>query len=139
MDPIAVLLSALSLAGTALQPVGEQAVKDAYAGLRELLVRKFGAASPKLERTLGDHAEDPETYKVPMEKVLTEAGAERDQEVLDAATDLLARAEAARPGVTCGVVGQLNAHGGRVIAIGRDQTGTIYMGDAAAGGRPETA
>ncbi len=39
MEPIAVLLSALSLAGTALQPVSDQAVKDGYAGLKELLER----------------------------------------------------------------------------------------------------
>src|SRR5688572_29120451 len=131
MDPVTILLSALSLAGTALQPIGEQAVKDGYAGLKALIVRRFGPKSPKLERTLADHAEDPETYKAPMEKVLKEVGADQDQEVLDAAAELLKRAEAAQPGVTGGVVGQINAQGGRVIAIGRDQVGTIYMGDAA--------
>ena len=84
MDPTAVVLSALSLTGTTLQAVGAQAVKDCCARLRELLVRKFGATSPRLERTLVDHAQ-----------------------------------------------------GGRVLAIGRDQTGTIYMADAAASGKPE--
>ena len=85
MDPVTILLSALSLAGTALQPISEQAVKDGYAGLKALLVQRFGPKSPKLERTLADHAEDPETYKAPMEKVLKEVGADQDQEVLDAA------------------------------------------------------
>jgi hypothetical protein len=133
MDPLTVLVSALALAGTALQPIKDQVVKDGYEGLKALLVKKFGPASPKLERTLKDHEEDPKTYKAPMEKVLEEVGAGEDQEVLDAATALLKRAEDAQPGATGGVVGQINAQGGRVLVIGRDQTGTIHMGDTRPG------
>ena len=133
MDPATLVVSALALAGTALQPIKDQVIKDGYEGLKGLLVKKFGPASPKLERTLKDHEEDPQTYKAPMEKVLEEVGATRDQEVVDAATALLKRAEEAQPGVTGGVVGQINAQGGRVLVIGRDQTGTIYMGDTRSG------
>lgn len=129
MDPLTVLVSALALAGAALEPIKDQVVKDGYEGLKALLVKKFGSASPKLERTLEDHEEDPQTYTAPMEKVLEEVGAGQDQEVIDAAAALLKRAEDAQPGVTAGVVGQINAQGGRVLVVGRDQTGTIYMGD----------
>jgi hypothetical protein len=110
-------LPALSIAGSALRPISDEAVRDGYHGLRALLVRKFGASQPRLEEKLDDYAEDPETYEKPTAKLLTQIGADRDQEVLDRATDLLRQTERAQPGITGGLVGQIDARGGKVSVI----------------------
>ena len=120
MDPLSIILSALSVAGSA---VGDQAIKDAYAGFKALIVRKFGATQPKIAEHLDEYAQDSETWEKPVIKALREAGADRDQEVLDQATELLQQAEASSPGATGGLVGQINAQGGRIVVAN-----TIYGG-----------
>jgi hypothetical protein len=106
MDPITVILSALAVAGG---KVADQAIRDGYAGLKGLILRKFGRAQPKLEERLDDYVADQDTFAKPAEKALREAGAGADQEVLDQAKDLLRRAEAVAPGITGISIGQLNA------------------------------
>ena len=127
MEPITVVISALALgAKAAMKPAVKQAVQDAYGGLKTLIVRKFGGRDEALERRLDDHQQDPETYEKPTEKVLTGVGAADDQGVVDLATELLQLLEQDEPGVTGGLVGQINAQGGKVVVVGGD-VGTINL------------
>jgi hypothetical protein len=120
MDPITVILSALAVAGG---KVGGQAIQDGYEALKSLIVRKLGGNQPKLEERIDDYVQDQETFRRPAEKALREAGAGADQEVVDRAVELLRQAEATQPGVTGGLVGQINAEGGNVNVVH-----TVYGG-----------
>jgi hypothetical protein len=136
MDPMTVLITALGAGAAMLKPAVDRAVVDAYTGLKNHLVRKFGARDPALESVLTHHAADPDAWKQPAQQVLAAVGADRDQEILDRATELLKRAESARPGISGGLVGQITAQqGGRVNVVGRDSFGPIagrdiYIGDS---------
>lgn len=89
MDAISLILSALTAGATAaLQETAGTAIKDAYQVLLGLLKKKF-SKNPKAEAALEGHADDPETWREPLEKSLKEAGAAGDQEILDAAKKII--------------------------------------------------
>ena len=115
MDPLTVIVSALAVG---VGKVADQAIRDGYAGLRALIIRKFGARHSELQERLDEHAEDPEHRKDDINNALRDAAVDRDQEVVTLATELLKLAEAAQPGVSGGLVGQINAQGGRVVVAG---------------------
>ncbi len=123
MDPTTVILGALSVAGS---KIGDQVIKDGYAGLKALIMRKFGAAQPKLEEHIDEFAKDPETWEKPAAKSLREAGVDRDQELIDASAKLLQEAENLQPGASGGLVGQINAAGGRIVVANRIEGGVHF-------------
>jgi hypothetical protein len=91
VDPITIIVGAL-VAGVAAaaKPTAEQAVKDAYAGLKALIQRRFGergdvaAAVQQVESK-----PESEPRQAVLKEELAEAGAAEDAEVLAAAKELL--------------------------------------------------
>ena len=86
MDPISIIVMALvSGAAAALKPTTEQAIKDAYAGIKELIQRKFGRVDVAVLET------DPasKARQVVVQEDLEKAGAGQDEELLRAAKALL--------------------------------------------------
>jgi len=122
MDPITVIMGALSVAGPFAKPIADQAVRDGYAVLKSLIVQRFAPKDPSVETNLAKFEQKPEVWKEPLRDALREAGADNDQEVVDSATELVKKAEAAQPGISGGLVGQINAAGGKVIVISGNVT-----------------
>jgi hypothetical protein len=89
MDPITLILSALAAgAAAALQETVGQAVKDAYAGLKALIVRGF-SDKPPAKTALDEYEKEPEVWKKPLEQALNETGASQDEKIIQAAQKLM--------------------------------------------------
>lgn len=89
MDPVSLIEAAL-VAGAAasVKDTASQAVKDAYTGLKTLLSRLF-ASSSNAQVILAEHEADPEIYEKPLKKLLTEAHADQDGDLLAAAEQVM--------------------------------------------------
>jgi hypothetical protein len=85
MDPITIILTALTAGATAL---ASEALKDAYTGLKTLLQRKF-AGKLAAEVALAKHEEKPDAWKIALKEELQETGADQDQEIITAAQMLI--------------------------------------------------
>jgi len=91
MEPMSIIVGALVAgAAGAGKDVASQAVKDAYAGLKGLVVRKFGSKTEvgsalKLLEKKPDAEDRKETLRVELE----EAGAAQDGKVLELARFLM--------------------------------------------------
>lgn len=112
MDPIATAI------GAALATVGATAVKDAYAGLKALLLRKFGSASKVMEAVEGLEA-NPQSdgRKSVLAEELSAAGAGEDEEIVRAAGALAATVEA-HGGPAVYVQQNVNGHGNALSGTG---------------------
>ena len=98
MDPITAAIVAAIAAGTA--KVAEQAIVDAYAGLKELLRRKFGAKSEVVKAVKALEAKpDSAARKDVVKEEVAAAKADQDPELLQAAHALLDKIGAQPGGV----------------------------------------
>ncbi len=85
MDPMSLLLAALIAGATAAtKDTASQAIKDGYAGLKALILKRF-AGRQAAETALTEYEKDEETWKKPLQKALAEVGADRDEAILQRA------------------------------------------------------
>jgi hypothetical protein len=89
MDPLSLILTALT---TGMQATASDVVKDAYAGLKTLIQRKF-AGKPEAEMALAKHEEKPNVWKAPLTEGLQETGVDQDQDIIVAAQRLIQLAQ----------------------------------------------
>lgn len=128
---ITFILAALATGAAAGITAGAQdtvstAFKDAYAALKSLVAHKF-ANKPEAQVALEQHEQDPETWKMPLQKALSEVQADQDQAIIEAANKLMALAQAeGRAGGT-----SIIASGERSVAFGGSMSGgNINTGDS---------
>jgi hypothetical protein len=85
VDPITIIGAALTLGIAAgLKPTAEQAVKDAYKGLKQLIERRYEVDLGGLEKK-----PDSEAQQAAVKESLSDAGADTDEELLDQAKALI--------------------------------------------------
>jgi RIP homotypic interaction motif len=120
MDPITLIVAALmaGAASGALDEVKDGAkagVKAAYAKLRALATRRM-AGNPTAEEALAEIGADPETWKAPLARKLTQLGAADDADLITAAQQLMELVDAA------------GARAGKYNVTVRDSSG-VQIGD----------
>src|SRR5258706_12833533 len=92
MDPVSVVLAALAAGATAAtKDTASQAVKDAYAGLKALVKKRFDQ-KPQAEMTLTEYEKDTDTWEKPLHKSLVETAADQDEAIVRQAQQGLNRA-----------------------------------------------
>ncbi|MFJ4653401.1 hypothetical protein ACIP5Y_19230 [Nocardia sp. NPDC088792] len=115
MDPVTMIVTAL--AAGAAKGAGESAstaVTDAYRALKAGLARVFGGNAPA-ELVLAQHGTDPDAWQGPLTKLVTETGADRDEQILTAARKLLELSDSSGSRAGTYVV---NAGGANIANIG---------------------
>jgi hypothetical protein len=89
MDPVSVVLAALAAGATGgAKDTASQAMKDAYAGLKALVKKRF-EKKPQAEMALAEYEQDLDTWEKPLQKSLIEAGADQDEAIVRQAQQVL--------------------------------------------------
>lgn len=133
MDPITLIVTAIAGGAAAgASDVATQAVRDAYAGLKALVIRKFGSTGAVAANLQQVEAEpDNEIWQAALQQGLTQAGADSDQEALARAQALLDLI--AQLGLGTGNTNIAHAEGSSVIAqdhsVAAGEGGVAIQGD----------
>ncbi|MDJ0900081.1 MAG: hypothetical protein QNJ55_14855 [Xenococcus sp. MO_188.B8] len=120
MEPISLILTAL-VAGAA-KAAGD-AAPDAYKGLKALIKRRFESQGKSASATILDmYEKKPEKTKPLLEDELTEAGADKDEEIIKLAQKLM---EQLNPQEAAEGKFSVQISGGTVQGLTQQNTGTI--------------
>jgi hypothetical protein len=93
MDPVTLIVAALAAGASAgvidaLKDDAKEAAKTAYRKVHDLVTLRF-RGNRGAELVLAEHRADPATYRAPLAKKLTEAGAANDADLVTAAEALM--------------------------------------------------
>jgi hypothetical protein len=90
MEPTTLIIGALGAgAAAAAKDTASQAVKDAYAGLKTLIQRRFAEKNtPEGEMALTKYEEKPAVWEAPLKDALVETETDQAAEILKAAEAL---------------------------------------------------
>lgn len=94
MDPITLIVAAV-VAGAAagLQDTASSVIKDGYAALKSLIRSRFGHRDQAIDEQLTAAEQEPGTTPAQLAELLRSAGAGSDEDLVQAARALLARAD----------------------------------------------
>jgi len=134
MDPLTVIISALTAgAAAAAKDVVAQVIKDGYAGLKTLVVRRFGQKGDVETALEGvEKKPDSEARQGVLKEELEKAGAAQDTEVVRQAQALLALLQ--EHGLVSGPSYQATLKGSGAIAQGPGAVAAGAGGVAVGGG-----
>ncbi|MGO9082843.1 MAG: hypothetical protein ACLQDY_28085 [Streptosporangiaceae bacterium] len=126
MDPISLIVAALAAGAAAgVQGTAASAVRDAYAGLKALVKKRF-AGRPDAELILARHERAPQTWQAPLAAELSEARADRDPDLVAAAQALMDLVERAGSRTENYNVDARGSQGAQIGGHGNISQGNIY-------------
>jgi hypothetical protein len=126
MDPISLIIAALAAGAMAgMKDATGQAVKDAYAGLKTLIRRRF-TGQQEAEAALDRPGRLPEADQAQLAQHLRAAGAADDEELIRAAQALLRQTDPA--GARAGKY-DVRITGGKGIVVGDAANVTMTFND----------
>lgn len=135
MDPITIIVTALVVGAAAgLKPTAEQAVKDAYAGLKALITRKYAQATGSIGQL--EAAPDSKPRQSVVKEDLGKTSAAQDPELLQQAKAVLDTVQAHDPaavatvGVTIEHVKGASLRLAEIIASGPGPVTGVSVKDA---------
>lgn len=132
MEPVTLILGTLAAgAAAAGQETAGQMIKDAYAGLKTLIKRRFAEKkAPEGEIALTKYEEKPDVWEAPLKDALVETETHKAREVLEAAEALKLALERTSEGREAFPKYILNIQNSQVGVIGPNAkvTGGIHFG-----------